>query len=313
MTKPLISIFTPAFNEEENVLLVYEAVKSVMSTVSEKYCYEHVFSDNASTDHTAEILLELAKNDKHMKIILLAKNFGPAKSTFNGLGRCKGEAIIQLDADLQEPPSMILTFLEKWELGYKVVYGVWSDRKENWLMKSTRKIYYFLANMLSNETLIPMVGDFRLIDRRVLNEVKKVKDYNPYLRGIIANIGFEQIGIPYVRENRTRGKSSMTLPKLIDYGINGIISHSTILLRLSTIIGTLILLGSLGYIGFVILSTLLVGGAPPGIPAVLVIILFLSGVQLTFLGLIGEYIGRIFQQSIERPLVVEKDLVGFDN
>lgn len=309
----MVSIFTPVLNEEENVLQVYEAVKKVMATIKNEVSYEHVFSDNASTDKTLSILRDLADRDSRVKIIALAKNFGPTKSTLNGLLRCTGDAIIQIDADLQDPPLMIVEFIQKWISGYQVVYGIRTDRQENLLLKSFRKLFYRIANVLSNEELIPDVGDFRLIDKRILCELGKVKDYNPYLRGIIANLGFRQVGIPYVRNPRQRGQSKLTLLRLIDFGLNGIVSHSTILLRLSTITGVLICLGNAIYISIVVLATLFGGSPPSGIPSLIVIILFISGIQLITLGILGEYIGKIFLQSIQRPLVVEKELIGFNN
>lgn len=312
MSKKKISIFTPVYNEEANLSDVYRTVKDVMEPLSDRYEYEHVFSDNGSEDRSREILAELATEDRHVKAILLSKNFGVTKSTLNGLFRCSGDAIIQIDADLQDPPEMIADFIEKWEEGYKVVYGVRKDREEFWLMHMARKLYYRIAKCMSHEKLIPDVGEFRLTDRRIMDEIKKIEDYNPYLRGIIANIGFRQIGIPYSRKDRTKGKTSTNLPMLLDYGINGIISHSAILLRLSTITG--VILSTVSFVLIVVYSVLrfLYPDIPAGLTTVFVLVLFFSGIQMIFLGIMGEYIAKIFNQSIKKPLVVEEELLGFD-
>jgi len=311
MNKKLISILTPVFNEEKNILQIYEAVKSVMFNMQDKYDYEHVFSDNASSDKSLALLKKICVGDKNIKVISLSKNFGVTKSTLNGLYRCKGDAVIQIDADLQDPPEMITDFIEKWEEGNMVVFGVRKDRDEKWVMRTTRKIFYRTANMLSNENLILDVGEFRLMDKDIVNELKKIKDFNPYLRGIIANLGYKQVGVPYHRKNREKGKTSTNFYQLIDYGINGIISHSTILLRLSTILGLLITLSSFVLIIVFTLLKLVLADSPPGITTITIFILFFAGIQMIFLGIIGEYISKIFYQSIERPLVIEKEKINF--
>jgi len=313
MNKKLISIFTPVFNEEENIMEAYESVKNIMSKMNEKYDYEHIFSDNASSDNSLDILKKICLNDNNVKIISLSKNFGVTKSTLNGLFRCKGSAVIQLDADLQDPPELISEFISKWEHGYKVVYGIRTDRDENWIMKFIRKLFYRLASKLSNENLIPDVGEFRLMDIRIIDEIKKIKDYNPYLRGIIANLGFKQTGVPYHRKGRMKGKTSTNFYQLFDYGINGIISHSTILLRLSTILGMIITFFSVILIIIYMVLKLVFQDSPPGITSILIFILFFAGVQMIFLGIIGEYIAKIFNQSIDKPLVIEKEIIGFDD
>jgi polyisoprenyl-phosphate glycosyltransferase len=312
MNKKFISVFTPVYNEEENILAIYNAVKTVMTHIGKSYDYEHVFSDNASNDNSLLMLKEICSDDKRVKVISLSKNFGVTKSTLNGLFRCEGEAIIQIDADLQDPPKLIIDFLKKWEEGYSVVYGIRDDRDENWFMKTLRKIFYRVANKLSNENLIPDVGEFRLIDKKILMELKKIEDSNPYLRGIIANIGFDQIGIPYYREKRNSGKTSTNLFTLFDYGINGIISHSTILLRLSTIVG--LILSSISFILIIlnILLKLILQQSPPGLTSLMIFILFFAGIQMIFLGIIGEYVSKIFIQSISRPLVIEKEIINFE-
>jgi len=312
MDKKLISILTPVYNEEENIEAVYARVRSVMNALGGRYDYEHIFSDNSSTDRSLEVLKRIHTEDSRIKIIKLSRNFGPTKNVLNALYRCQGAAIIQIDGDLQDPPETIGAFIKHWEEGFKVVYGIRTDRDEFWLMKWIRKVYYRVASRLATDTLIPDVGEFRLIDRRIVEELKKSNDHNPYLRGVIANLGFKQIGIPYKRSRREKGRSSNSIFTLIDYGLNGIISHSRTMLRLSTITGFLIAIVT--FAAAVVYGTLkfLSQDVPAGVTSILIFILFFAGIQMIFLGIIGEYISKIFDQSIKKPLVVEEELIGFE-
>lgn len=313
MGKKSISIFTPVYNEEGNIETVYKEVRKVMSSVSDTYNYEHIFSDNASQDNSRGILKQIQNKDKNVRVIFLSRNFGITKSSLNGLYRCQGDAVVQIDADMQDPPKMILDFIKLWEEGYRVVYGIRKDRDEFWLMKSMRKHFYRVAEKISDEILIPDVGEFRLMDRRIVEELKKIKNHNPYLRGIVANLGFKQTGIPYIRDRRMKGKTSHGLFKLIDYGMNGIINHSTILLKLSGIIGVFLALISFILIVAYAAIKIISKSPPSGATTIIIFILFFAAMQMIFLGIIGEYIAKIFDQSISRPLVIEEELLGFDN
>ena len=312
MKKKLISIFTPVYNEEENIQDVYLAVKEIMAGISKKYEYEHIFSDNCSNDASLELLKDIAKRDKNIKIIALSRNFGTAKSTLNGMLRCSGDAIIHMDADLQDPPNMILPFIKNWESGFMIVYGTRKDRDEGWIMKKIRNLFYIIANKLSDEELIPYVGEFRLIDKRLLKELKKINNRNPYLRGEIANLGFSQIGIPYKRRRRNKGKSNANILIYFETAINAIIGHSTMLLRLSTILGIIIMIFCFLLIITYIALKIFYGVKVPGITTLIVLTSFFAGIQMIFLGIIGEYIAKIFDQVIQRPLVIENELIGFD-
>lgn len=312
MPKKFISIFTPVWNESGNVLGLIARVRETMQSLDDRYDYEYVFSDNASADNTLMLLKQSRNLDRRIKVIKLSKNFGVIRSTLNGLFRCSGDAVIQIEGDLQDPPEMIPEFLRAWESGYKVVYGIRKDRDEFVLMKWTRKLFYRIAAKLATDTLIPDVGEFRLMDRRIIEELKKINDCNPYLRGIIANLGFEQLGIEYKRDRRRQGKSSMNVFSLFDYGLNGIISHSKVMLRLSTITGMVLAVLTFFFaILFAILKFTL-PDVPRGFTLVLMSIFFFAGIQMIFLGVIGEYIAKIFDQSIRRPIVVEEELLGFE-
>lgn len=311
--RKIISILTPTYNEEESIPSVYARVKSVMGSLGSRYDYEHVFTDNASSDNSFSILKSISEKDTHVKAIRLSRNFGVTKNVLNGLYRCRGDAVIQIDADLQDPPEMIPEFIKKWEDGYKVVYGVRADRDEFWLMKTIRKLYYRIASKLATDTLLHDVGEFRLLDKRIIEELKKYEDYTPYLRGIIANLGFKQIGIPYRRDRREKGRSSHNLFSLIDYGLNGIISHSRTLVRLSTIVGFLTALISFAAAVIFAILKIITPNVPAGVTTIIIFVLFFAGLQMIFLGVIGEYIAKIFDQSIKKPLVIEEELIGFES
>ena len=312
MEKKLISIFTPVYNEEENIEDVYLAVKEIMGGISKKYEYEHIFSDNCSNDASLELLKNIAKRDGNIKIIALSRNFGTAKSTLNGILRCTGDAIIHMDADLQDPPNLILPFIEKWESGFMIVYGIRKDRDEGWIMKKIRNLFYVIANKLSDEELIPYVGEFRLIDKRLVKELKKINNRNPYLRGEIANLGFPQIGLPYKRRRRNKGESNANILIYFETAIHAIISHSTMLLRMSTILGILVTIFCFSLIIIYVLLKFIYGVEVPGLTTIIILVAFFAGIQMIFLGIIGEYIAKIFDQSIERPIVIEEELIGFD-
>ena len=209
--KPLISICIPVFNEEGNIEPLYEALIPIMQQVRDRYDFELLFTDNHSTDRTFEVLAGLARRDRRVRAIRFSRNFGFQRSIVTAYSNARGDAAVQIDCDLQDPPSLILDFLQKWEAGYRVVYGIRTTRQEGWWMNATRKVFYRLIDSLSEDPLPVDAGDFRLIDRRVLNELLKFEDNQPYLRGTIAALGFEQIGIPYSRAERQHGESKFSL------------------------------------------------------------------------------------------------------
>jgi glycosyltransferase involved in cell wall biosynthesis len=312
MHKKKISVVTPCYNEEENVAPVYEAVGDVFDRLQDRYTYEHIFMDNCSRDGTVQKLRELAARDNRVKVIINARNFGPTRSAFNGLLAATGDAAIQLDADLQDPPEMIEQFIEKWEHGYKVVYGIRSTREESYLMQLARKLYYRLANFLSNDELPSDAGDFRLVDQHVIRELRKIEDWNPYIRGLIATTGFEQCGIPYHRKERKRGTSKASILSLVDYGLNGLISHSIAPLRVCMAVGVAIsLLSVAGGIIYSIFRLFVWEHFEPGMTTIIVLQFFFNGILLFFLGVLGEYIGSIHSQVRWRPLVVEAERINF--
>lgn len=310
--KKLISIFTPVFNEEETVLRCYQEVRKVMEELPGGYAYEHVFADNSSVDRTLEILREIAAEDPRVKILVYSRNFGAEKSSFTALKNCEGDAAIGITADLQEPPGMIPKFIEQWESGYDVVYGIYKNPGEGFLPRRLRRFYYWLVDKLSAEPLPRDFSGFCLLDRSVIDEVVRVDDFSPYVRGIIATVGFRQLGIPYERPPRVAGKSKHSPFFLFNFGLNGIISHSLAPIRLATLAGmVLAAISILLSMAYVVVKIVDWQFQAPGATTTIVLILFFAGVQLFFLGLIGEYVGAIHGQVRRKPFVIIRERINF--
>lgn len=313
--RKLISIVTPCYNEQDNVADCYQAVRRVFAEQLPGYDYEHVFCDNASTDRTVEVLRGLAEADPRVRVIVNARNFGPFRSMFNGLLATRGDAAVpMLPADQQDPPEVIAQFVRKWEEGYEVVYGVRQTREEGRLMRGLRRCYYWAVSTFADVSIPPNAGEFQLIDRRVVQALRQFDDHYPYIRGMIASCGFRRTGVPYVWKARKKGFSKNRLFHLIDQGLNGLVSFTKIPFRLCTLVGTLIASLSILYslVSLVVHLTYSGGAAPPGIPTLIVAIFFLSGVQLFFLGILGEYVGAIHCQVRRRPLVIERERINFE-
>jgi len=313
--KKMISIVTPCYNEEENIRDCYGAVREVFETRLAGYDFEHIFCDNASTDRTVAILKELAREDGRVKIIVNSRNFGPFRSTFNGLLNTKGDAVVVLlAADLQDPPALIPDFVRKWEEGYQIVYGIREKREENPVMAYARKIYYRLICRFADVDIPPDVGEFQLIDRVVVEALRGFDDYYPFIRGMIASCGFRTVGLPYDWGRRKKGFSKNRLYHLVDQGLNGLISFTNIPLRLCMFFGFFLAVLSITYAVVQLVVNLIFFRtfAPPGIATLIVGLFFFSGVQLFFLGFLGEYIGAIHFQVRKRPLVIEREKINFE-
>lgn len=314
MTRKKISIVSPCLNEEESLQKCYEAVRSMFQTELPEYDYEHIFSDNASSDATPEILRRLAAEDFRVKVILNARNFGPFRSMFNGLRHATGDGVITfLPIDLQDPPSLIPDFVRLWEAGYEIVAGARVTREEPWLLKKSRSLFYRIANKLAEFEIPEKVGEFQLIDRKVADAVLQYRDQYPFLRGMIASVGFKRVVVPYNWKKREKGRSRLNLFMLFDQAINGIFSFTSAPMRACSAIGILIsLLCVLYSVGVVIAALTGMISAPPGTITLIVALFFLSGLQLLFLGMLGEYVTSIHRQSRGGALVVERETLNFE-
>jgi glycosyltransferase involved in cell wall biosynthesis len=312
--KKHISIITPCYNEEGNVENLSKVIAGVFAKLPQ-YTYEHVFIDNTSTDNTVKILRRLAAADKNVKVILNARNFGHIRSPFYGMLACKGDAVILVVADFQDPPEMIAQFLAKWEEGYKIVIGVKKKSKENPLMFTVRKIFYNLLSRMSDsgETPVKNFTGFGLYDQKFISVLRTVEDPYPYFRGMITELGFDRYEIEYTQPKRAAGKTKNNFFTLYDIAMLGFTNHSKLPLRLAAFFGffsaivSLLVAASYFIYKLIYWDRFTVGQAP-----LVIGVFFFASVQLFFIGIIGEYIGAIHTQVRKRPLVIEKERINFD-
>lgn len=312
--KKKISVVTPCYNEESNVRECYETLKNIFEERLSGYDYEHIFCDNSSCDKTMAILREIASQDFRVKIIENSRNFGAFNSMFNGMLAASGDAVIPfLPADMQDPPELIPEFVKHWESGCEVVYGVRSNREESTAMHAVRRLYYRIVNRFANINIPLNVGEFTLIDKKVHRALCQYEDYYPYLRGMIASCGFRSVLVPYTWKARQRGVSKANLYAMVDAGLNGLISFTNIPMRMCMFSGLLISALSIAYAFIALVSTLVwfKGSVPPGVPTLTVALFFFSGINLFFLGVLGEYISAIHFQVRKRPLVIERERINF--
>ena len=315
----LISIVTPCYNEEENVREVYKQVKQVFDDL-EDYTYEYIFIDNASKDKTVAILREIAKNDKRVKVIVNTRNFGHIRSPYYAILQTKGDAVISIVADLQDPPYLIKEFIRKWEEGYMVVMGIKKRSEESRIIFGLRKLYYRVLRRLSNIDLVEQYTGFGLYDRQVVEILRDLDDPYPYFRGLIADIGFESAKIEYVQPIRKRGITKNNFYTLFDIAMLGMASYSKVPLRLATMLGfVLAVINLLVAIFYLVYKIIFWESFSLGIAPLVVGLFFFASVQLLFIGIVGEYVGFIHTQVLKRPLVIEKErinfekVIGFDN
>jgi len=305
-----VTVVTPCFNEEDNVEAVYNETRRVFSSIPE-VTYDHLFIDNASTDSTVKKLRAIAAADPAVSVIVNARNFGHIRSPVHGLLQAKGDSVILLVADLQDPPELMREFVLKWLAGAPIVIGVKPEAKESPLFFAVRRMYYRLVTRIANVKLIQNFTGFGLYDRKIIEILRKIDDPYPYFRGLICEIGFDVVQLPYVQPRRKRGISKNNFYTLYDIAMLGITSHSKVPLRLATIAGFL-LSGLSLCVSFVYLILKLIywdkfaaGSAP-----MLIGLFFFSSVQLFFIGLLGEYVGAVLTYVQKRPLVIEGERIG---
>lgn len=306
-----ISIVTPCFNEEANIEKLYESVKAVLVDIP-NYSYELIFIDNASTDNTVNKIKALVQVDNNVRLIVNARNFGHIRSPYYGLMQAKGDAVILIASDLQDPPELIIEFLEKWESGFKIVAGVKTTSDESKVFFMIRKAYYALVKRISDIKLISNFTGFGLYDREVIDIMRRLDDPYPYLRGLVCEIGFDIAQVTFNQPTRKRGVTKNNFYTLYDIAMLGITSHSKVPLRLAVFGGfCLSALSLVLAFLYLILKLLAWDQFEFGTAPLLIGLFFFSSVQLFFLGLLGEYVGSIHTQILRRPLVVEKERVNF--
>ena len=306
-----ISVITPCYNEEGNVQAVYEATKAVFAQYSH-YDYEHVFIDNCSEDNTVKEIKAIAARDPKVKLIVNARNFGHIRSPYHALLQVDGDAAIPMAADLQDPPELIHQFIKKWEEGFKLVAAVKNASDEPWLYFQVRKLYYKIVNKLADVDLIPGFHGYGLLDRVILNAMKKLKDPYPYLRGIVCEIGFPREVVHFHQPTRKVGFTKNNLYSLYDLAMTGMVNHSKVPLRMAIFVGFgMAILSFLVALAYLIYKIIYWYEFSVGMAPLIIGIFLFSSVQLIFLGIVGEYMGSIFSQVKDRPLVIEKERVNF--
>lgn len=313
--KRLISVVIPVYHEEGNIERAYEAVKHVFEDqLSNKYDFEVIFTDNHSVDNTYQELQTLAMRDSRIRIARFTRNFGFNKSLLTGYRLAQGHAAIQLDCDLQDSPALFATLLSYWEMGHDVVVGKRCKREENYLLQCARKIFYRLLKRISEDNLTIDGGDFRLVDRSIIEKLHTIHDATPYVRGLISTLATKQIAFPYERQARKHGKSKFPLFRLFGLAIDGIVSHSIVPLRLASLIGLFVATTTFLLALFYMFGKLFLNGNwPSGFTTQVVLILFSTALNAIFLGIIGEYLGRIYKQLRYHPLTIIERSINLPN
>ncbi len=303
-TRRVLTICVPVLNERDNILPLYERLNLLSYTMGRKCDFEFIFTDNDSTDGTWEILETLGKSDNRVHAYRFATNVGFQNSILFNISQATGDAVVQIDADLQDPPEIIEKFYDLWLEGNLIVYGIRASRKESWLMNSTRRLGYQAINLLSEHAIPTNAGDFRLLDRKVVEALKTTKTPNPYLRGIVSRFGFKQIGVEYTRDERTLGESKFNLIQVIRLGLNALSNHSNAPIRIGMFVGLSSLSTCILSAIFYVIMKIRDPSLPVGFITAYVLILFGIAINSLMLSLVLNYLNRIYLMIRGEPLVI---------
>ena len=306
-----VSVVIPVYNEESNLDYLFERLTTTLNKLNIKY--EIICINDGSKDDTLNFLIQHHYSNPEIKIINLSRNFGKEAALSAGIDFASGAAIIPIDADLQDPPELIGEMIEKWREGYDVVYGTRRSREgDSWAKRFTANLFYRIIGQIGHVNIPANTGDFRLLDRRVVEAVKQMPEKTRFMKGIFSWVGFKQTSIFYDRPNRHKGITKWNYWRLWNFAIDGITSFSLLPLKLWSYVGVIFSLTAFFYMAVLIVRTLLFGIDVPGYASLMVVILFLGGVQLLTLGIIGEYIGRIFEEVKNRPVYLVREIYGFN-
>ncbi|WP_068409372.1 glycosyltransferase family 2 protein [Labrenzia sp. OB1] len=308
---PLLSVIVPVFNEEDVIVHFLDATRTVLERSGLKY--EYVFIDDGSRDATADILARALKDGLPGRLLGLSRNFGKEAALSAGLEAARGDIAVIIDADLQDPPDLILQMLEGWRAGYDVVYGLRVDRSSDTLMKrSTAGMFYRLFDQLANIQMPANAGDFRLIDRAVIDALLRLPERNRFMKGLFAWVGFPAMALPYERPPRKAGAGKFNYWKLWNFALDGLTGFTTLPLRVWFYGGALVSVAAFAYAFYLVLHVVVFGIDVPGYTSLMVALLFFSGVQLLSIGMIGEYIARLFNEAKQRPVYILQDVIEGD-
>ena len=299
--KKLVSILVPCYNEEASLPKLYEEVSKLMDAEN-NYDWELFFINDGSRDSTIDIIKELYEKDQRISYVDLARNFGKENAMLAGFDYVKGDCMVIMDADLQDPPSLIPDMLKYWEEGYDDVYAKRNSRgKESWLRRKLSMLFYSILDHSTRYEVLRNVGDFRLLDRKCINALKQLRENERYTKGLFCWIGYKKKEIMFERGDRVAGQSNWGYHALFNLAIEGITSFTTAPLRIATFIGLIVAVWALGYMGWIIAKVLIWGDPVQGYPTIMTVMLFLGAIQLISIGILGEYIARIFNESKGRP------------
>ena len=315
MNHVVLSIIVPVKDEEAAIDPFVERVRAVITGLKDPAAksFEILFVDDGSTDATLERIRAANAGDTHVRAISFSRNFGKEAALSAGLDHARGQAVVPLDVDLQDPPEVLAEMVAKWREGFEIVYGVRNDRQtDSFAKRLTADLYYRAHNWLSEDKIPEHAGDFRLLDRKVVDVIRTMPERNRFMKGMFAWAGFRQTSVGYARQPRTIGKTKFRGWKLWTFAIDGITSASTVPLRVWSYLGGIIAILSLIYAVFVVIRTLIFGVQVPGYASMMVAVLFLGGLQLLSLGILGEYVGRILVETKQRPLYVVREQIGED-
>jgi polyisoprenyl-phosphate glycosyltransferase len=306
--RPDLSVVIPVFNEADNLASLHSRLTAVLASIGLRY--EIIFVDDGSRDTSLELLRDVAADDPCVLVVELARNFGHQVAISAGMDHARGDGVMIMDADLQDPPEVLPQFIDKWREGHDVVYAIRAQRKEGWMKRTAYALFYRLLQRVANIDIPLDAGDFCIMDRRVVDLLVGMPERNRFVRGIRSWVGLDQVGLAYERHARHAGKPKFTFTRLVYLALDGLVSFSYIPLRMITMLGFCISLLSIMLAVFYAIKRLTVGLTPPGFATLIVAIFFLAGMQLITIGVIGEYVGRIFEEVKRRPLYVVRRLSG---
>ena len=314
MVAPLLSVIVPVKNEEECVLPFVQRVGRILEGIAAEGGWEILFVDDGSTDSTLAAIVAANQREPRVRAISLSRNFGKEAALSAGLDHARGSAVIPMDVDMQDPPEVLPEMVARWREGHEMVFGIRRSRDEDSFAKRvTAGMFYRAHNLVSQDKIPENAGDFRLMDRKVVDVIRAMPERNRFMKGLFAWAGFRQTAVEYDRAERETGTTKYNYWKLWTLALDGITSASTVPLRIWSYIGAIVALFALGYAGFIAAQTMIFGNRVPGYASIMTSVLFLGGVQLISLGVLGEYVGRILTEAKQRPLYVVRDTVGIES
>jgi dolichol-phosphate mannosyltransferase len=309
--RPLVSVVSPVYQEEAGIEEFHRRLTGSLAPLGERIDYEIVYVNDGSTDRSRELLQQIVADDAHARVVDLSRNFGHQVALSAGVDHARGDAVVVIDSDLQDPPEVIPEMIERWEKGFKVVYGVRTSRAgESRFKLWTADRYYGLMDRVSEVPLPRQAGDFRLLDRAVVDVLAQMPERNRYVRGMVAWVGFSQCAVEYERDSRYAGETKYTFRRMVHLAFDGVTSFSDRPLRLATQLGLVVMAVAFAFAAWVIVGSIVdPGGGNRGWPSLMAVVALLGGIQLLCIGVLGEYVGRIYRETKGRPLYVVSEVI----